>query len=222
MMKIAMIPARMGSKRLPKKNLALLRGKPLIQHAIEKCLNSGSFDEVYVNSEHVDFAKIAEDAGAKFHRRPEHLGSDTATSEDFVEEFLKHRPCDFLFQVHSIAPLLTVADLRGFSAAVERTGADVTLSTVDDQLEALCNDKPVNFTFLEKTNSQELAPVKKISWSVTAWKRETFLQAKSAGKCATYSGALATHPVNKMAGHVIKTAEDLAIADALFDLVHAD
>jgi len=45
---LAMIPARMGSQRLPKKNLALLDGVPLINRAIRKCREAGCFDEVVI------------------------------------------------------------------------------------------------------------------------------------------------------------------------------
>ena len=56
---IAMIPARLGSKRVPKKNLRLLNGRPLISYSIETAVKSGLFDEVYVNSEAEIFYKIA-------------------------------------------------------------------------------------------------------------------------------------------------------------------
>ena len=48
---IAMIPARMGSKRVPKKNIRLLNGTPLISYIIRAAKESGCFDEIYVNSE---------------------------------------------------------------------------------------------------------------------------------------------------------------------------
>ena len=48
---IGMIPARLGSKRVPKKNLRLLNGRPLISYNIETAVKSGVLDEVYVNSE---------------------------------------------------------------------------------------------------------------------------------------------------------------------------
>ncbi len=85
---IAMIPARMGSQRLAKKNLRELDGVSLIARAIRRCYSAGCFDEVWVNSEHSDFGPIAESEGAKFHQRPDHLGSNTATSDYVVEEFL--------------------------------------------------------------------------------------------------------------------------------------
>jgi CMP-N-acetylneuraminic acid synthetase len=212
---IAMIPARMGSQRLPKKNLALLDGIPLIAHAIRKCHASGLFDEIWVNSEHPDFGAIAEAEGAKFHHRPDHLGDNAATSEQFVREFLEKRDCDFVVQVHSIAPLLTVADVKSFVSKVQENEHDALMSVVEENLECLYNGKPVNFTFDEKTNSQDLTPILRIVWAITAWRRSSFLAAATAGHCATYAGRVGYCAVDRMAGHVIKTQEDFDIAVAL-------
>jgi CMP-N-acetylneuraminic acid synthetase len=219
MISIAMIPARMGSQRLAKKNLALLAGVPLIVRAIRKCREAKVFDEIWVNSEHPDFGPIAEAEGARFHRRPEHLGSNTATSEQFVAEFLGVHACEYLFQVHSIAPLLTAREVSDFVAAMRTSEADVFLSVVDEQLECVYDDRPVNFTFSEKTNSQDLKPVRRVSWSITGWRRATYLRAFHDGKCATYAGSVGYHSVGRLAGHVIKTQEDLDIAEALLPIV---
>jgi CMP-N-acetylneuraminic acid synthetase len=218
---IAMVPARMGSQRLKQKNLIPLRGEPLIVHAIRKCRDAGVFDEIWVNSEHTAFSEIAEREGVSFHPRPAHLADNLATSEQFVAEFLEARECDYLFQVHSIAPLLTVPSLKQFVAEMQRGEADVLLSVVDEPLEAFCRDEPVNFSLTTKTNSQDLAPIRRISWSVTGWRRETYLRAARAGQCATYAGRVALFSVNKMAGLAIKTPEDFAIADALYLIAHA-
>ncbi|HEY8262057.1 MAG TPA: NTP transferase domain-containing protein [Methylosinus sp.] len=217
---IAMIPARLGSQRLAKKNLIELRGKPLIAHAVAKCVRAGVFDEVWVNSESDVFAPIAESEGARFHQRPEALGSNTATSEQFVQEFLEKHDCDLLVQVHSIAPLLTMEEVRDFTEQAKRSGADVTLSVVEENLEHLCRGEPVNFTYAEKTNSQDLPPVHRISWAITSWRRATYLDAIARGACATYAGERATFVVGKMAGHVIKTQQDFDIVAALWEVVH--
>jgi hypothetical protein len=55
---------------------------------------------------------------------------------------------------------------------------------------------------------------------VTAWRRSTYLAAFAGGACATYAGRIATFPVGRLAGHVIKTIEDFEIADALWPVVH--
>lgn len=217
-----MIPARMGSQRLANKNLLPLRGEPLIVHAIRKCRDSGLFDEVWVNSEHPAFGELAAREHVRFHRRPEALAGHDATSEAFVLEFLESHDCRFLFQVHSVAPLMTVTDLRGFVAAMMRDECDVLFAVTDEPLEAFCRGEPVNFTLDRKTNSQELEPVRRITWSATAWRRSSYLAAARAGRCATYAGRIQLATVSRLAGHIIKTAEDFAIAEALFDLVQAE
>jgi CMP-N-acetylneuraminic acid synthetase len=216
-MNIAMIPARMGSQRLPRKNLCELGGLSLITRAIRKCRESGVFDEIWVNSEHPDFGLVAEEEGVRFHRRPEELGNNSATSEQFVAEFLRNHSCERLFQVHSIAPLLSVEEIRGFVAEMHTGQHDTLLSYEPIQIECALEGKPVNFSFSEKTNSQDLSPVQRIAWSITAWNRSTYLDAAEAGRCATYSGRVGFYPISHHAAHVIKTAEDLRLAEAVLN-----
>lgn len=220
MVNIAMIPARMGSQRLKQKNLQPLCGVPLIVHAIRKCRDSGAFDEVWVNSEHLAFADLAREEGVSFHPRPEKLADHVATSEQFVAEFLETHDCEFLFQVHSIAPLLAISEMQDFVKAMETQAHDVLLSVVDEPLEAFCRDEPVNFSLSQKTNSQDLPPIRRVTWSMTGWRREVFLEAARSGQCATYAGRIGLHSISRLAGHVIKTAEDMAIAEALYPIVH--
>ncbi|MEJ8574213.1 cytidylyltransferase domain-containing protein [Microbaculum marinum] len=218
--RIAMIPARMGSQRLSQKNMQPINGMPLVAWAVRRCLEADVFDEIWVNSEHDAFGEIAQAEGVQFHRRPAHLADNSATSEQFVGEFLQSHDCDLLFQVHSIAPLLTAAEIRQFVEAMGESNCDAFMSVVQENLECLYEGRPVNFTFAEKSNSQDLVPIQRIVWAITGWRRATFLHAATAGECATYSGRIGYFPVNRMAGHVIKTREDLDIANALFGITH--
>jgi CMP-N-acetylneuraminic acid synthetase len=221
-MNIAMIPARMGSQRLKQKNLRELAGVPLITRAIRKCVEAGSFDEIWVNSEHDTFGEIAAAEGVQFHKRPADLANNVATSEQFIAEFLEKHPCDRVFQVHSIAPLLTVAELQSFVAAMESGDFDSFLCYVPEQIECAYEGQPVNFTFAEKTNSQELKPLQRITWSITGWRRSSYLEAARSGKTATYAGRIGFHPISRAAGIIIKTEEDLQMAEALLALGGGD
>ena len=212
---IAMITARMGSQRLKKKNLRKLCGTTLIERAIKKCQLAGCFDEVWVNSEDLEFKAIAEKSGAYFHQRPLMLGDNDATSEDFVTEFLVTHDCDYLFQVHSIAPLLYSDEVRDFTKFFVNSEYDVLLSCIEDQIEVAFDNKPINFSFNSKLNSQDLSPVQRITWSITGWKKEVFLSAVNNGGCATFTGKIGFFPVSAISGHVIKTKEDLAVAESL-------
>ena len=213
-----MIPARMGSQRLARKNLRELGGIPLINRAIRKCKEADCFDEIWVNSEHPEFGAIAHAEGVSFHQRPEALGNNVATSEQYIAEFLTSHECERLFQVHSIAPLLSVDDIRKFVEAMSENPVDCQLSCEEIQIECAFGERPINFSFDEKTNSQDLSPVQRISWSITGWRREAYLKAVNEGSCATYAGRVGFYPVGRWANHVIKTEEDLSVAAALLPL----
>lgn len=221
-MTIGMIPARMGSQRLKKKNLRELAGIPLITRAIRKCVQSGIFDELWVNSENLEFRDIAESEGVDFHHRPEWLANNQATSEQFVAEFLEEHSCDFLVQVHSIAPLLSIEEIVSFVKKLEQSDADCLLSAEPVQIECAYKGEPINFTYNEKTNSQELEPVQRVSWSITGWRRSAYLEAFNSGNCATYSGKVEFHPISDLAAHVIKTEHDLKIAEALLPIIEKE
>jgi CMP-N-acetylneuraminic acid synthetase len=211
-----MIPARMGSQRLKKKNLREIGGGSLISRAIRKCRAAGVFERVVVNSENDEFREIAHAEGCEFHQRPEELGNNLATSEQYVTEFLRSNPCDYLVQVHSIAPLLSVDQIRAFCGELAKGECDVLLSVVEERIECLYRGSPVNFTIEEKTNSQDLVPVERVTWSITGWRRSKFLEAVDRGVCATYFGRVGTFPIDREAGHVIKTEDDLRLAAALW------
>ena len=221
-MRIAMIPARMGSQRLKQKNLREINGVPLIAHAIRKAKAAGVFDEIWVNSEHPTFGEIAVQEGVFFHKRPEALASNSATSEDFVYEFLTCHPCEYLIQVHSIAPLLTADEVADFTGAMAKGEYDVLLSVVNEQIECAIDGRPINFSVDTKTNSQELTPVQRITWSITGWKVKTYLEAYNSGRCATYAGRVGYYPISRAAGHIIKTEEDLYLAQAYLSAMRND
>ena len=218
-MNIAMIPARMGSQRLKKKNLRELGGVPLITRAIRKCKESAAFDEIWVNSEDEVFGEIAQAEGVWFHKRPTELANNTATSEDFAYEFLTKHVCNRLFQVHSIAPLLGAARVAEFVREMEHSDCDVLLSCTLEQIECAYEGRPVNFSFEAKTNSQDLKPIQRITWSITGWQRATYIEAFEAGRTATYAGRVGFFPISGAEGHIVKTEEDLRIAEALLTIL---
>ena len=75
---LAIIPARGGSKRTPRKNVKMIAGKPLIAHTIEAALKSKLITRVIVSTEDAEIAKIAAEYGAEVVERPHELAVDTA------------------------------------------------------------------------------------------------------------------------------------------------
>jgi pseudaminic acid cytidylyltransferase len=86
---LAIIPARGGSKRIPRKNIRPFLGKPIIGYVIETTLQSGLFADVMVSTDDDEIAAIAESFGARvpFRRKPE-TANDTATTAAVLQEVL--------------------------------------------------------------------------------------------------------------------------------------
>lgn len=88
----ALIPARGGSKGIPRKNLVLLAGRPLIDHTIQAARQSSWIDDVWVSSDDEEILAVAQAAGAIPLRRPDRLSGDEASAVGVVEHFIEQIP----------------------------------------------------------------------------------------------------------------------------------
>ena len=107
MINIAIIPARAGSKRLPKKNILPLGGKPLVCRVIECCVSSDVFTQVIVSTEDDEIKTLAQNSGATVLLRPESLSKDHSTVVEVCEHILKKVDCDNFCCVYATASLLS-------------------------------------------------------------------------------------------------------------------
>lgn len=89
MNKIAIIPARSGSKGLANKNVLMLLDKPIIAYTIEAAIQSNCFSKVIVSTDSLEYKEIAEKYGAEVIMRGENLSNDTATSYMVIEDILQ-------------------------------------------------------------------------------------------------------------------------------------
>lgn len=89
-MKIAIIPARGGSKRIPRKNIKAFHGKPMIAYSIEAAIASGCFDQVIVSTDDVEIANVAKEYGAQVpFLRPADISDDYATTMDVMAHAIR-------------------------------------------------------------------------------------------------------------------------------------
>lgn len=95
MNKVAVIPARGGSKRIPRKNIIKIGGIPLLGHTINRLTESVLFDEIFVSTEDQEIAEIARDYGAKvpFVRQPQ-LADDYASTKEVIVDAIKRLNLD--------------------------------------------------------------------------------------------------------------------------------
>lgn len=130
---IAIITARGGSKRIPKKNIKEFCGKPIIAYSIEAALHSEIFEEVMVSTDSEEIAQVAQTYGAKVpFMRSEATSNDYATTGDVLKEVLEEysrrgQHFDIMSCIYPTAPFVTATKLRkGYETLIDSNADSVT------------------------------------------------------------------------------------------------
>jgi len=124
---LAIIPARGGSKRIPRKNIKLFLGKQIIQYSIEAAFNTNLFDEIMVSTDDTQIAEISKSLGAKvpFMRSKENSNDYAGTSEVLFEVLREYQNRNMVFIycccIYPTAPLIKVKNiLTGYNLLKEK------------------------------------------------------------------------------------------------------
>ena len=214
---VAMIPARLGSKRIPKKNIRYMGDKPLIQYPIDLAKTSDRFESIWVNTESVELGNIIKTMGVNFHERPAELANDQATNRDFTYEFLQKHECDYVVMINPTSPMLRQETMNSFLDFLEDNDYDTILSVISAKEETFYKGEPLNFTLKEKINSQLLEPIETICWALTAWKRETFMKLQESGINPVFGGNVGRFSITKDESCDLDTPEDWNIAEGILN-----
>lgn len=168
---LAIIPARGGSKRIPRKNIKLFLGKPIISYSIEAAVKSNIFDEVMVSTNDRKIAQIAEKYGANipFYRTNKN-SSDFATIDNVIEEVLVRykklgKKYDYIFCIFATAPFVTADKLKKAFRIIKKTNSDAVVAVTQFSYPIqrglkIENDGKIAMIYPENmdTRSQDLMP----------------------------------------------------------------
>lgn len=133
---LAIITARGGSKRIPRKNIKFFLGQPIIQYSIDAALNAGCFDEVMVSTDDMEISDLAKSLGASvpFIRSAE-TSDDHSTTADVIQEVLKTyenegKKFDYCCCIYPTAPFVTAGKLCTAYKKLTETGAESVVPVV--------------------------------------------------------------------------------------------
>lgn len=185
---LAIILARGGSKRLPRKNILDLCGKPLIAYSIEAGLESKYIDKVVVSSDDEEILQISKKFGAKTIKRPDYLASDTATTFDAIKHTIESlekykyivllQPTSPLRNSKHIDEAIELLEEKNASAVVsvcEMDHSPLWSNTLDDTLSMnnFLKDEVLN------KRSQDLEKYYRLNGAIYICKTELLLKEKS-------------------------------------------
>lgn len=187
---VAVITARGGSKRIPRKNIRDFCGKPILAYSIEAALAAGVFDTVMVSTDDEEIAQIARRCGAQVpFMRSQATSNDYATTTDVMVEVLEtyagrgehfHIACG----IYPTAPLLTAEKLKKAVQLLEETGADSVVPVVrygfPVQRSFVIQEGELQFRWPEHmfTRSQDLEPFYHDAGQFYCLRSTSFLQEK--------------------------------------------
>ncbi len=126
-MNFCVIPARGGSKRIPRKNIKFFCGKPLIAYSIEVAKRSELFEKIVVSTDDEEIADISKKYGAQILWRPKKLADEMTGSDEVFEHAIEAVNCDnkyaFACMIYATAPFLQVNYLKAGLQALKRSDA---------------------------------------------------------------------------------------------------
>ena len=159
---VCLIPARGGSKRIPRKNIIDFHGKPMISYSIDAAIKSELFDHVYVSTDDVEIADIAQKLGATIpFIRPKKYSDDFSNDQDVLSHFIdwlykNNIKPDFLCYLYATAPFCTPSILQQcFDLLVTSDVAQVhTITTFSYPImRALSKDQKGFLSFIWEDNA---------------------------------------------------------------------
>lgn len=228
MASIAIITARGGSKRIPRKNIKDFCGKPIMAYSIEAALDSGCFDEVMVSTDDEEIAEVARRYGASVpFMRSEKTSDDYATTADVLLEVIdeyKKRGQEFEYMccIYPTAPFVTGDKLKEAMDLILANGADrvapfVRFSIPPQWRASIDNSGFIHFQEPETVviRSQDLEPMYYDPGQFYLYKVAPFLS--EGGK--SVSGTLAAIKVPEMEAHDIDTIDDWKMAEIKYNLM---
>jgi len=177
---LAIIPARGGSKRLPRKNILPLAGKPLIQWTIEAALNSKYLDTVMVSTDCSEIASISKSSGADIpFIRSAVLANDVASSIDVVLDTIffyeaNSEEFDYIILLQPTSPLRTSQDIdSAIEMLIEKSASGIISVTECEHSPLWCNTLPDTLSFndfiskdLMSKRSQDLATYYRLNGAI--------------------------------------------------------
>ena len=213
---LVVIPARGGSKGIPRKSLRPLGGKPMIYYAINAALQARSVDEVVVTTDDDEIALFASRFGAMVVKRPDRLANDVATLDPVivhavdVVESESGKTFDLVVTVQPTSPLVKSEDIDSALCLFDEPGVDTVLSVVDDR--HLCwgvdGIKAVP-RYLKRVNRQQLPANYKETGAIIACRRKQLKSGTRIGQ------NVALHEISHERSFDIDTFADLYLCEAM-------
>lgn len=226
---IAIITARGGSKRIPKKNIKEFMGRPMLAYAVDAAKGSGIFDEIMVSTDDGEIAETARKCGASVpFMRSERTSSDYAITYDVLEEVLEEyrklgREFDGLCCIYPCVPFLKAVSLRDAYGLMKSKGANAVMPVcrypvpVEWAMRMNGGVLAADDVEKQKIRSQDLQPAWFDAGMFYFYRTETFLKERT-----TLFPDTLGYAIDESECQDIDTPEDWKMAEMKYRILHPE
>lgn len=215
---LAIIPARGGSHRLPKKNVRLVAGRPLVAHTIEHARRSRLVTRTIVSTEDAEIASVSREEGAEVIERPAVLASSTATSESALLHVLEHlertegyRP-DIIVFLQCTSPVRQPDDIDRAVQTLLNSGADSLFSATRSHWLIWRSEGPwvksFNYDFRVRRREQDMEDEWRENGSIYVLRPWVLVDHTN-----RLGGKIAVYEMGYWSSFQVDSAEDLELCD---------
>jgi YrbI family 3-deoxy-D-manno-octulosonate 8-phosphate phosphatase len=215
---VAIIPARGGSERVPRKNLLRLAGLPLVAHSIRHARSARLVTEVYVSTDDAEIADVARNHGARVVDRPPHLATSTATSESALIHTLDcrlaegHADPDFIVFLQCTSPVRKSSDIDAAIETLWESSCDSLLSVTENTRYVWTTRNgeavSINYDYQARQREQDLHKQYEENGSIYVCRSERLRASKN-----RLSGRIGFYQMDYWSSFQIDTPEDVRLCE---------
>ena len=214
------IPARGGSKRVPRKNLRQMNGKPMVSYAIESAIKADVTNDIYVNTDCNDIAHyVLGEYPINVYMRSKNLATDNATSDDFNLDIIEKLCPDTLVMINPVCPLITHEDIRLALHLYRDSNCDTLISSCKTNMQCFCNGEAININVEEQlAPSQENNEVITLNWAISVWNAKKFKNRMRDTGYAVLGEHRVFYNISSIKGVKVSNEEDFLFCEKLLQL----
>lgn len=212
------IPAREGSKRVPKKNLREMNGKPMISYVIEAALTAGITDYCYVNTDSegiIEYVK-ANYTSMNIYLRDKELCNDNAKSDDFNADIIRKLQPDTLIMINPVCPLIEAEDIIEALEAYKNSDCDTLITSSSTHMQTFCDGKPVNIDITKQlAPSQDNPIITTLNWAITIWDAKPFVERMDKDGFAVWGERISFYDIDQFKAIKVSEEKDFIFAEKM-------
>jgi CMP-N,N'-diacetyllegionaminic acid synthase len=215
------IPAREGSKRVRKKNLREMNGKPMISYAVEALMKANISEDCYVNTDSEGIIEYVEAnyPAMRIYLRDKELCNDNAQSDHFNADIINKLQPDTLVMINPVCPLIEAEDIVKAVNAYKNSDCDTLISSCSTHMQTFCDGEPVNIDIKDAlAPSQDNPLITTLNWAITIWEAKPFTDRMAENGYGVWGKRISFYDLDEIKSIKVSEEKDFLIAEKLLKI----